>query len=128
MNEKKYTEASPRRRRGLSYRRRKSLYGYAFIGLWLVGTLFFFILPLAESLRYSFSEITVELKRLNISFVGVKNYIAALKNDQYYIGYLEKTLKETLWKTPLIIIFSLFIAVILNQKFKGRALARTIFS
>lgn len=127
MNEKKYTEASPRRRRGLSYRRRKSLYGYAFIGLWLVGTLFFFILPLAESLRYSFSEITVEPNRLNISFVGIKNYISAMKSDQYYIGYLEKTLKETLWKTPLIIIFSLFIAVILNQKFKGRALARTIF-
>ncbi|MDE6091534.1 MAG: sugar ABC transporter permease, partial [Ruminococcus sp.] len=36
-------------------------------------------------------------------------------------------LVETLWKTPLIIIFSLFIAVILNQKFKGRTLARAVF-
>ena len=36
-------------------------------------------------------------------------------------------LLETLWKTPLVLIFSLFIAVILNQKFRGRTLARAIF-
>ena len=34
---------------------------------------------------------------------------------------------ETLWKTPIIIIFSLFIAVILNQKFRGRTFARAVF-
>lgn len=127
MSRQKNAEASQKHKRGLSYRRRKSLCGYGFIGLWLVGTLFFFILPLAESLRYSFSEISVEPKKLNIVFVGLKNYVNALQIDRYYIDYLESTVKETLWKTPLIIIFSLFIAVVLNQRFRGRALARAIF-
>lgn len=127
MSRQKNAESPPKRRRRLSYSRRKSFCGYCFIGLWLVGTLFFFILPLAESLRYSFSEITIEPHKLNISFVGFRNYIEALHKDPDYTGYLGSTVKETLWKTPLILIFSLFIAVILNQRFKGRALARAIF-
>lgn len=120
-------ELSAKKRRGLSYSRRKSLYGYGFISLWLVGTLFFFIIPIIESIRYSFSEISVQPKNLKVDFIGLKNYIYALNKDPHYTDYLAETFKETLWKTPLIIIFSLFIAVILNQNFKGRGLARAVF-
>lgn len=121
------SESSPKKRSELTYSRRKSLYGYGFISLWLVGTVFFFIIPLIESIRYSFSEIAIKPKKLEVEFVGLKNYIYALNKDPHYTEYLAETLKETLWKTPLIIIFSLFIAVVLNQKFKGRGLARAIF-
>ena len=120
------SESSPKKRSGLTYSRRKSLYGYGFISLWLVGTVLFFIIPLIESIRYSFSEIAIKPKKLEVEFVGLKNYIYALNKDPHYTEYLAETLKETLWKTPLIII-SLFIAVVLNQKFKGRGLARAIF-
>jgi ABC-type sugar transport system permease subunit len=57
----------------------------------------------------------------------VDNYFKVIGEDPYYTEYLGKVLLETLWKTPLILIFSLFIAVILNQKFRGRALARAVF-
>ena len=89
----------------LAYEKRKALYGYGFISLWMVGTLLFFIIPLFKSLYYS----------------------KVLFSDPNYTEYLGDTLLETLWKTPLVLIFSLFIAVILNQKFKGRALSRAIF-
>ncbi len=62
-----------------------------------------------------------------MEFAGVEKYIKVLTEDEKYTEYLEKTLFETLWKTPVIIIFSLFISVILNQKFRGRTLARTVF-
>ena len=113
--------------RGMSYEKRKALYGYGFISLWLVGTGIFFLIPLIQSLRYSFSEVTVSPGEIKLSFAGFQKYIYALGTDQYYTEYLEETLIETLWKTPLILIFSLFIAVVLNQKFRGRVLARAVF-
>ena len=58
---------------------------------------------------------------------GLQNFDYVLTVDENYADYLKDTLLETLWKTPLVVIFSLFIAVILNQKFKGRTFARAIF-
>ena len=57
----------------------------------------------------------------------MEKYIKVLTEDEKYTEYLVDMLVETLWKTPLIIIFSLFIAVILNQNFRGRTLARAVF-
>ncbi len=111
----------------LSYERRKALYGYGFIGLWLFGTIMFFLIPLGKSLIYSFNKITIQPGRLNLEWVGLDNYKDAINKDPHYTDYLEETLLETLWKTPLILIFSLFIAVVLNQKFRGRTLSRAIF-
>lgn len=111
----------------LAYEKSKALYGYGFISLWMVGTLLFFIIPLFKSLYYSFNEVTVNPGSLDTSWVGLDKYSKVLFSDPNYTEYLGDTLLETLWKTPLVLIFSLFIAVILNQKFKGRALSRAIF-
>lgn len=116
-----------RPRKKLSYQQRKSLYGYGFIALWLVGTVIFFIIPLVKSLIYSFSDVSIGTGHTVLKFAGLKKYLYVLGEDEYYTRYLSSTLAETLWKTPLILVFSLFIAVILNQKFKGRALARAVF-
>lgn len=116
-----------KKRRIMSYQRRKSLYGYGFIALWLVGTILFFLIPLGKSLWYSFCDLSVEPGAMNTRFSGLKNYLSVLNEDPYYTEYLGDVLLETLWKTPLILIFSLFIAVILNQKFRGRTLARAVF-
>ncbi len=120
-------EKKGKKHRLISYERRKSLYGYGFISLWLVGTVIFFLIPLGKSLWYSFCDVSVEPGALRTKYIGMKNYFSVLSEDPYYTDYLLDTLLETLWKTPLILIFSLFIAVILNQKFRGRALARAVF-
>lgn len=111
----------------MPYEKRKGMYGYGFIALWLVGTLIWFLYPLANSLMYSFMEVTPEKGGMKGSWVGISNYVYVLTGDANYSKYLASVLVETLWKTPLIIIFSLFIAVILNQKFKGRTFARAVF-
>ena len=120
-------EKAKKQKKKLSYQRRKELYGYGFIGLWLVGTILFFLIPLIKSLWYAFSDVKVNPGSLETHFAGLKNFVYALNEDQYYTEYLGNTLLETLWKTPLILIFSLFVAVLLNQKFRGRALARAVF-
>ena len=116
-----------KKRRGLSYSRRKALSGWCFISLWLMGTIVFFLIPLVRSLWYSFSNVSIGDSGLESHWSGFDNYIYAFSSDKDYTDCLRATLAETLWKTPLILIFSLFIAVILNQKFRGRTLARAIF-
>lgn len=127
MSEKVKAKASGTKRSRLSYERRKALYGYGFISLWLIGTIIFFLIPLGKSLWYSFNNVTITTGKSNTEWLGLKNYKDAFFNDKEFSEDLRLTLIETLWKTPLIIIFSLFIAVILNQKFRGRALARAVF-
>lgn len=111
----------------ISYEKRKALYGYGFIGLWLVGTVIFFLVPLLTSFIWSFCDVTIDTGNSTLKWVGFENFVYSLTTDPKYTECLKSTLLETLWKTPLIVIFSLFIAVILNQKFRGRALARAIF-
>lgn len=115
------------RRKKLSYASKKSLYGYGFIGLWLLGTLIFFLIPLVKSLWYSFNEVSIDTGNMITEWAGFDKYKGVLTSDPYYTEYLRDTLIETAWKTPMILIFSLFIAVILNQKFRGRVIARAVF-
>lgn len=111
----------------IPYERRKALYGYGFLSIWIIGTIYFFIKPLLTSLWYSFNTTEVNLGHMGTTFVGLQNYIDAFRKDTEYTEALLAVLKDTLWQTPLIIIFSIFIAVILNQKFKGRTFARAVF-
>ena len=111
----------------MAYEKRKSMYGYCFIALWFVGALIFFLIPVVESLLYSFQEITPDTGGMVGSWVGMDNYNYAFNVDPNYRQYLVKVLKDTAWKTPLILVFSLFVAVILNQKFKGRTFSRAVF-
>lgn len=111
----------------LSYERRKGLYGYGFIALWALGTLYFFIYPLIYSLIYSFNETKVQPGGMEMKYIGWKNYVNAFRKDQDYSLALIDMLKNTALRTPLIIIFSIFIALVLNQKFRGRTFARAVF-
>ena len=113
--------------RKMPYEKRKAMYGYGFISLWMVGTLFFFLIPMIKSLWYSFNEVSIGTGKMVTEWVGLDKYNYVITVDEHYTEYLKDMLLETLWKTPLVIIFSLFIAVILNQKFRGRTLARAIF-
>jgi ABC-type sugar transport system permease subunit len=111
----------------MPYEKRKSMYGYGFIALWFIGAVKWFLIPLFTSLKFSFETVTPATGGVQESWNGIQNYVYAFGVDPNYSKYLVAVLKDTAIKTPLIIIFSLFIAVILNQKFKGRGFARAVF-
>lgn len=111
----------------ISYERKKRLYGYGFIALWIIGTLYFFIYPLIVSIVYSFNKTTVGEGGMELKNIGFDNYVNAFRHDTNYTKALVDTLSSTALKTPLILVFSIFIAVILNQKFRGRTFARAVF-
>ena len=120
----------------IPYERRKSLYGYGFISVWLIGTVLWFLKPLIESICYCFMD-NDQLRPqsggmhkvwLSLSDgAWLSNFKHAFAVDPEYKEALVSVLKDTLLTTPMILIFSLFIAVILNQKFKGRGFARAVF-
>lgn len=111
----------------ISYERKKHLYGYGFIALWMLGTLYFFIYPMIESIVYAFHDASPGDNGMKLEHLGVQNFTGAFRVDRNYSKALLSMLGNTALKTPLIVIFSIFIAVILNQKFKGRTFARAVF-
>lgn len=123
--------AKPKKQKGMNipYERRKALYGYGFILLWLLGSIYFFIMPVIESIIWSFCDAkpVPGVGGMDLKFIGIQNYKNALTVHPTYPTALPEVLGDTALKTPLILVFSIFIAIILNQKFKGRTLARAIF-
>lgn len=118
--------SSGKKRRLMTYGRRRQLYGWGFIFLWFAGTVMFFLIPLIKSLWYSFNTVTIEPGRIKTEWAGTGKFVYAIE-DPKFTDALSSTIAETIWKTPLILIFSMFIAVVLNQNFRGRSLARAVF-
>lgn len=113
---KQLTEIQRRRRTGL-----------LFTAPFIIGFLCFYLQPLALSLYYTFLEVKpIKGGAMSMDWVGLKNYVEIFDNIDYWDS-LRDTLFEMLYNTPVIIVFSLFISVILNQNFKGRMFARAVF-
>ena len=111
----------------LSYTRKQAWAGRLFILPWFIGFVFIFLRSLITSFIYSFSKITVGARGFETKFVGLENYKYELTVDPNYVKTLVNTVLSMLYQVPLILIFSLIVACILNQKFRGRVLARAIF-
>ncbi len=62
-----------------------------------------------------------------MNFNGIANYIRAFKVDPEFVRFLSEEISRMFFNSLAIMIFSFFVALILNQKFKGRALVRAIF-
>lgn len=111
----------------LSYERVKARYGYVFISLWLVGFILLFALPFGSSLVYSFCDVKVDPGNIKLSFIGFSNYSKMFLEDAAFLPAFTNTIRSVVIETPLICVFALFIAILLNQNFHGRLLARAIF-
>ncbi|WP_327204847.1 carbohydrate ABC transporter permease [Paenibacillus sp. DMB20] len=107
--------------------RKKALMGILFTLPWLIGFIFLFAVPLLQSLQYSFHSLKLGEGGLELDFVGAGNFKHAFYVHASFNRVLTESVVGMIVNVPLIIFFSLFVATILNQKFRGRALARMIF-
>ncbi len=107
--------------------RRKARAGWLFTLPFIIGFVVIYIPIIFESIKYSlFTYKLVEGGMLK-EFVGWEHYQAALFEKANFLQTLLTGLEELVFDVPAILIFSLFIAVILNQKMAGRAAFRVIF-
>ncbi len=111
----------------LSYEKKKSYYGYLFISIWAIGFILLFLLPFISSVRYSLSEVSIQQGYVGMENVGFKNYIELFTKNTEFLPAFTGTVTGVAVKAPLILVLSIFIAVILNQKFKSRTFFRAIF-
>ena len=120
---------SSKRRKIASLDRRKARAGWWFVLPFVIGIIVIYFPIVFDSLRMSFCE----LKMLNqqntyeLAWAGLENYRDALFTDPSYYQTLIGGLKQLVWDIPAIVLFSLFMAVLLNQKMFGRAAFRAIF-
>lgn len=107
--------------------KRKAISGYLFISPFIIGFLFFMIRPLFQSFYMSLCNVVLSPEGLTNKFIGLYNYKYAFTIDIDFNRMLTTELKDMAIKTLAIMVFSFMVALILNQKFKGRAMVRAIF-
>lgn len=109
-------------------KRRRSRWGYLFILPWIIGFFLFFAVPLVQSFIDSLNIVTMGADGFKYEYVGFSQYEFMLFQDPKFMSEsIGPEVVKLLYKVPLIVILSLFIAVILNQKFPGRTFFRSAF-
>lgn len=112
------------RRRFWSTRRRDALTGYLFVSPQLVGVALFVLVPVALAIWYSLNDWNIFTG--DLAFVGAENY-AALLDDPQLPAVLAATAVFSGGVVVLNIVLGLALAVMLNRRFRGVTLFRTLF-
>lgn len=107
--------------------KRQSMYGVCFMIPWGIGFILFFLIPIVQSIVFSFSKVQVETGGFKTIFVAFENYDYIFNVQPDYTGNLTGALGSFIYSMPIITVLSLLLALLLNQKFKGRLVARAIF-
>ncbi|GGD93483.1 carbohydrate ABC transporter permease [Paenibacillus nasutitermitis] len=116
-----------RRAHRISINGREALSGYLFIAPWLIGLGVFVAYPLLFTIYMSFNEVRVTNLGLQMKWVGFENLTNAFLKDNQFPILLVEELVRTLIAIPLIVMFALFVATLLNIKFPGRSVFRAFF-
>ncbi len=106
---------------------RRAIFGYLFILPFVLGFLLFMAKPLIQSFIMSLSDVNVGANGFDLTYAGLKNYERALTIDPNFNIMLVDEISKMVLNSLATIIFSFFIALLINQKFKGRAFVRAVF-
>lgn len=116
------------KKKRLTLLQKRMVTGYLFILPWLIGFIVFYVRSLMMTIQFSFSELNVgAVGGYDLSFVGLDNFVYAFREHGTFKQILTTSVGDMLLDVPLIIFFSLFMAILLNRKFKARTLVRAIF-
>lgn len=113
--------------KGGGLEKQKSRWAWLFIAPWIVGITVFFAVPMAQSVIYSFCNLTVSGNGFKTDFTGLSNYSYLFTKDTFFLQYLTGSVASVFPRVVMITAFSLLIAVVLKERFIGRSLARTVF-
>lgn len=111
----------------IGLQKRKAKAGYLFIAPFIIGFLLFMIKPLGQSFYMSFCEVELGSGSFNQIYNGLENFKYCFLVDPDFNRLLVEEIVRMIIYSLAIIVFSFFVSLILNQKFKGRALVRAIF-
>lgn len=121
-------------RKRIKYRTKRKLNAFLYTLPWLIGFVMFFAVPIVNTIIYSFSEVGVkDTGGMTLAPIGFANYISLFTEqvtaaDSKTFAQLFTNENVNLFiNAPIIVIFSLFLAILANMNFKGRGFVRVIF-
>ena len=106
---------------------RRAMSGYLFALPLIVGLVLVFIPNLVQTFRFAVNDIRLGTDGYTLSSVGFRYFREAFDTDPNFVPYLIASLRSFVTDIPIILVFSLFIASVLNTEFRGRVAARIIF-
>lgn len=115
------------KRKHLSLASKNAWAGRFFVLPFVLGVIFFFIWPLIESGVFVFSNVSIQITGYESTFSGLTNLRAVFAEDPDFVTNLYTGMLQLLWQVPVILVMSLFFAILLNRKFRGRTVLRAIF-
>ncbi len=104
--------------------RRKAIDAYICISPWLLGFMAFTLMPISFTIFYSFTRWTIMEPPV---WIGFENYIHMFTKDPFFWQALKVTSMYVVMSLPIIIVFGLLLALLLNQKIRGMNIYRTLF-
>ena len=121
----------PGNSRKLTLSERKARKGWIFVLPFVIGLVLLYLPIVIDSIAFSFTTIDKVPDASGVNFIdftkwaGLEHFKAGL--GATFLTSLGEGVLNLIWEVPAIVIFSLFVAVILNQKMFGRAAFRAIF-
>lgn len=118
----------PAKRPGLTIRQRDAIAGYLFFSLWIIGFVLFTAYSVGYALNLSFNSVDrIDGAQIETTFKGLEYYNAALRVDTVFPQALMDSAVFIICSTPIIVVFSIVIALLLNHAFPGRTFFRAVF-
>lgn len=111
----------------ISLRQKKAISGYLFISPWIIGAIIFLVVPLGQSFYYSLCNVKVSPKGRKFIFTGLQNYTDIFRVDVYFVENMVNYLLSILLSVPVIVVFALIMAILLDEDFKGKGFFRAIY-
>ncbi len=108
-------------------KKREARMGYMFVMPYIIGVLAFFAYPLIMSFVYSVCDSTYSRGVQILTFIGSDNYARVFEKYTDITVDLGALALKLVIAVPLIVVFSLLMAMMLNMKLKGKGIFRTIY-
>lgn len=116
-----------RTRKKMTWRQKRKIQGLLFVSPFLIGVIVFIGIPIIQSFVYSFSKMTVTETGYRLDPVGFENYQYIFQNDVNFNTTLISSVKDMIVDVFVTVLFSFFLASVLNTSFHGRGLFRAVF-
>ena len=106
---------------------RDAITGLCFVTPWLIGAVVFLAYPLIQSIYFSMYNVRITPRGMKMTFLGYGNFTQILLSDPDFVQQIVTYITTTLISVPVIVVFALIIAMMLNQNIKGKGFFRMIF-
>ena len=107
--------------------RKEALAGYAFIAPWIIGVLLFMLYPLGQSFYYMWFNIRITPLETKFNYVGTGNFTQIWLENPEFPQQIVTYLWQTILEVPIIVVFALMIAMMLNGQIRFKGFFRLIF-